>query len=602
MRPVRLIWQLYPSYLAVLFVSLLGVGWYFSHSLHHFYLGQTAGDLESRARLIAPQLAGRLAPEGGASLAPFCSELGRAADSRVTVILPGGAVLCDSEEDPARMDNHGGRLEVAAALAGETGVASRYSQTLLREMMYVAVPVREGARIVGVVRTARAVNVIDRALGTISLKIGLAGVAAALLAALLSWWIARRISLPIEELRRGAQRFARGELGIRLSFSGPEELRALAEAMNQMAAQLDERLSTVLRQRNEQDAVLASMVEGVLAVDCDERILRINGSAAELVGVRPGTAEGRPIQEAVRKADLHRFVRRALQAEEPVEGDIVLVSGGVERFLQAHGTRLRDSRGEKIGALIVLNDVTRLRRLENLRRDFVANVSHELKTPITAIKGAAETLEDGALDEPAGARRFVAMIAKQADRLHAIIDDLLALSRIEQGSEREGIPLNSQALRPVLEAAIQDCALAAADKGLGINLFCSSELQSRINAPLLEQAVVNLLTNAIKYSPERGTVAVDAALEEGRLLIRVQDWGCGIASAHLPRLFERFYRVDRARSRNLGGTGLGLAIVKHIVQAHDGEVLVHSTVGAGSTFTIVLPQEEEISGGKQASP
>jgi two-component system phosphate regulon sensor histidine kinase PhoR len=193
------------------------------------------------------------------------------------------------------------------------------------------------------------------------------------------------------------------------------------------------------------------------------------------------------------------------------------------------------------------------------------------------------------------------MIAKQADRLHAIIDDLLALSRIEQGSEREGIPLISQALRPVLEAAIQDCALAAADKGLRIDLLCSSELQSRINAPLLEQAVVNLLTNAIKYSPERGTVSVDAALEEGRLLIRVQDRGCGIASAHLPRLFERFYRVDRARSRNLGGTGLGLAIVKHIASAHDGEVLVQSTVGAGSTFTIVLPQEEEDPGGNQAS-
>jgi two-component system phosphate regulon sensor histidine kinase PhoR len=360
--------------------------------------------------------------------------------------------------------------------------------------------------------------------------------------------------------------------------------------MNQMAAHLDDRIRTVLRQRNEQEAVLASMVEGVLAVDLEERILRLNRAAGRLLGVRPEQAEGRRIQEVVRKADLQRFVARALANREPVEGDIVLRDAEEgERFLQAHGTVLRGAQGQEIGALIVLNDVTRLRRLETLRRDFVANVSHELKTPITAIKGFVETLLDGAVADPDDAQRFLQIITRQADRLNAIIDDLLDLSRIEQEAEKGGIPLARGALRPVLEAAVQACSMSAREKPLQIVLHCSGELAAQINAPLLEQAIVNLLTNAIKYSEPAGRVVVDAAQFGDKVMVKVQDWGCGISPEHLPRLFERFYRVDKARSRKQGGTGLGLAIVKHIVQSHGGEVVVHSTPGQGSTFTLILP-------------
>jgi two-component system phosphate regulon sensor histidine kinase PhoR len=272
-----------------------------------------------------------------------------------------------------------------------------------------------------------------------------------------------------------------------------------------------------------------------------------------------------------------------------VEGDIVLRDTEGERFLQAHGTVLRGAQGQEIGALIVLNDVTRLRRLETLRRDFVANVSHELKTPITAIKGFVETLLDGAVDDPENAQRFLQIITRQADRLNAIIDDLLDLSRIEQEAEKGGIPLVRGALRPVLEAAVQACSLNAREKSLAMVLHCSGELAAQINAPLLEQAVVNLLTNAIKYSEPAGRIVVDACQFGDKVMVKVQDWGCGISPEHLPRLFERFYRVDKARSRKQGGTGLGLAIVKHIVQSHGGEVVVHSTPGQGSTFTLMLP-------------
>ncbi len=589
---LRLLWQLLPSFLLVILLTLVLLTWLFSRSLSDFYLEQSAVGLEARARLAAVQIEGRFDPASMAELDRLSVRLGEETGTRFTFILPAGEVLADSLEDPRRMENHIGRPEVAAALADGVGRAIRYSHTVEKTMMFVALPVyAEGGELAGIVRAALPVTAIDRALHLVYERIALSGAFVMLLTAAVGVFISRRISRPLEAMRQGAERFAEGDLSERLASGGAEEIGALAAAMNSMARELDERMRTVVRQHSEQEAVLSSMVEGVLAVDTEERILRINRAAATLLGVKPEAVQGRRIQEAIRKADLQRFVTRALAARDPVEGEIVLRDAG-ELYLQAHGTVLRGEDGKEFGALIVLNDITRLRRLENVRRDFVANVSHELKTPVTAIKGFVETLQEGALDDPDDARRFLEIIVRQADRLNAIIDDLLALSRIEQGVDQGGLPLAEMPLRPVLEAAIQGCTLVADEKEIQVNLFCSAELTARINAPLLEQAVVNLLTNAVKYSHRAGTVAIEAARWHDRITIRVQDWGCGIEKEHLPRLFERFYRVDKARSRTQGGTGLGLAIVKHIVQAHGGEVVVHSTPGHGSTFSLHLPLPE----------
>ena len=585
----RLLWQLFPTYLIITGIALAAVTWYISGALRTFHSEQTAIDLKARARLIENQVQDRLRPNETPSVDALVKKLGADSATRITVVRPDGTVLGDSQEDPARMENHAGRPEIMAALQGEVGKSTRYSHTLQQEMMYVAVPVSGKEGLAAVVRTAIPVTAMDRTMNEIYWHLARAGLLIAFVAAVLSLIVSRRISRPLEEMERGARRFARGELGRRLPIAGSEEIAALAEALNQMAAQLDERLRLVVRERNEREAMLGSMVEGVLAVDTAERIIRLNRAAARLIGVSAAEVQGRSIQEVVRKVDLQRFVRQILQEEGPVEGDLVMRSNEGERFLQAHGTRLRGDQGQQIGALIVLNDVTRLRRLENLRSEFVANVSHELKTPVTAIKGAAETLLAGALEDPKGAERFIGIVAKQADRLGAIIDDLLALSRIEQEAGLEGVVLEEGSLRPVLEGAMQTCAMAASEKNIRINLFCVPELRARINAPLLEQAVVNLLTNAVKYSDKGGRIVVDASLHADRVMIKVQDFGCGIDPQHLPRLFERFYRVDRARSRALGGTGLGLSIVKHIVQSHGGEVVVNSTPGKGSVFTIILP-------------
>ena len=588
MKNLRLLWQIFPSYVVIIMAALVGVTWYFAGTIQDFHLRQTENDLEARAALVAAQVAPTLLAGDHAKLDVLCKELGERTETRFTIILPDGMVVGDTLEDPERMESHAGREEIVGALAGDPATSTRYSRTVQKRLMYAALPVSVEGRILGVVRAARGVTGIDATLVDVYRQVALAGAIALLAAALLSFFVSRHISRPLEAMRQGAERFAEGRFDKKLAISGARELSALGKAMNLMAAQLDDRIKTIMRQRNEQEAVLASMIEGVLALDMEERILHMNQAAAELLNVRPEQAQGCRIHEVARKADLQRFVARTLASPVPVEGEIVL-RDGKERFLQAHGTVLRDARKKDIGVLIVLNDVTRLRRLENVRRDFVANVSHELKTPITAIKGSVETLLDGAMDEPDAAVNFLKIIAKQADRLNAIIDDLLALSRIEQGAETNGMPMEIDAVEPTLRFALQSCEVAATDKSIHLRLQCAQGLRAKINAPLLEQAVVNLVDNAIKYSDQKSEVHIEAGHQQGEVVIRVRDRGCGIAQEHLPRLFERFYRVDKARSRRQGGTGLGLAIVKHIVQAHGGKITVNSVLGEGSEFTIHLP-------------
>jgi two-component system phosphate regulon sensor histidine kinase PhoR len=400
--------------------------------------------------------------------------------------------------------------------------------------------------------------------------------------------LAARLARPIEEMKSAADRLRAGRLDARMPIPDSAELAGLAEAINQLAEDLGGKVRLLEQQRNEQAAVLSSMAEGVIAVDEEQRIMSINSAAARLFGRPAVEVMDRSLPEVVRNSELQKLVARALEQPGAQESEFVLFNGA-ERSLHAHASALIGSDGRHLGALVVLHDVTRLRQLERVRRDFVANVSHELKTPITSIKGFVETLLDGALADPPAAQRFLEIIRRQAERLGAIIEDLLALSRIEQEAERNEIALQPSAIRPVLESAIRLCEAKAAAKGIRVQLDCDGETAAPINAPLLEQAIVNLLDNAIKYSEAGREVRLEARRAAGELGIRVSDQGCGIPAEHLGRIFERFYRVDKARSRQMGGTGLGLSIVKHIVQAHRGRVTVESEPGRGSTFTVLLP-------------
>ncbi len=583
----RLLWQLYPSYLLITLVSLLAVTWYASKSLRGFYLDQTAADLEAKAYLVEEHLA-QYSSLDAPPIDTLVDTLGKKASMRVTIILPDGKVAGDSAEDPARMDNHANRPEIREALNGRTGVSTRYSKTLGKHMMYVAAPVLRDSRIVGVVRASIPLQRIDTILWTLYAEIGLGVLIIAVAAAAVNLLVSRRVSRPLEELRQGAKRFADGEFSRKLPVPDSRELAELAESLNQMAAQLDERIRTIVRHRNEQEAMLTSMLEGVLAVNTEGRIINMNQAAARLLGIDPENAKERAIQEVVRNSELQKLVKRALATQEPVECDMTLQKDQ-ERFLRARGTTLRDVKGQCIGAVVVLGDVTNLRRLENVRRDFVANVSHELKTPITSIKGFVETLLDGAANDPEDAKRFLEIIARQADSLNSIIEDLLSLAKIEQEGEKQEIVLKEARIKEILQTAVQVCGGKASAKNIEIHLSCDDDITAKVNPPLLEQAVVNLIDNAIKYSDPGSKVEVDTVRRDSEILISVRDEGPGIAKEHLPRLFERFYRVDKARSRKMGGTGLGLAIVKHITQAHGGRVTVESAPGKGSVFQIHLP-------------
>jgi two-component system phosphate regulon sensor histidine kinase PhoR len=387
------------------------------------------------------------------------------------------------------------------------------------------------------------------------------------------------------ELRQAADDVAAGQYERRIYAPDIAEAAELAEAMTRSAAAAGRRLDGAQRLNHEQEAVLAGMAEGVLAVDGDRRVISLNRAATRMLGALATEAVGRDLREVVRNPDLLRQVEQLLTTHVPFEGDLVMRQVD-ERVLQIRGTLLKDSHGRPFGAVVVLNDVSRLRRLENMRRDFAANVSHELRTPITSIKGFVETILDGASAEDSD--RFLRIVARQADRLEAIIDDLLSLSKIEKEAESSDIGLRPTALYDVAVGAMHDCEMRAAERQVAIEIEGDAAVQSQANALLLQQAVRNLLENAVKYSEagSRVRILIEQSGTEAR--IRVADDGCGIAPEHHDRLFERFYRVDKARSRKLGGTGLGLAIVKHIVLAHRGRVTVESAVGKGSTFTIHL--------------
>ncbi len=587
-----LLWRLFPTYLLVALPAVLAIAIGASCEARRSYLDEKAADLEARARLLAVVIDGGKGIADEAGVAASCVVSGKATGTRFTVVLPSGRVVCDTLHDPAGMENHAGRPEIAAALEGRVGKATRHSETLDRDMMYVAVPAGAAGQGAYVARAALHIESIDAVLGSMYARIAWAGVVVALLAALLSLLVSQRLNRPMRIMKEGAERFASGDLDYRLPVPDTLETAVLARSMNKMAEQLDDEIRAITSQRNELEAVLSSMVEAVIVVDRDGRLVRFNRAASAVFGLRDGVSEGASVQEAVHNSDLNRLVAVILEGVEPEEAD-VLVIGDEERHLVAHGARLDDALGDRPGAVIVFHDVTRLRKLERVRRDFVANVSHELRTPITSIKGFVETLREGAMGDPVSAARFLEIVARHAERLDAIIEDLLRISRLEQEEETGGIAMDRGLVAHVLRAAADVCAIKAGEKGVALEISCEAGLEARMSAALLEQAVANLVDNAVKYADPGGSVRVSAAAlaadAGGGVVIEVADGGCGIARQHLERISPGPAGVARGGGRAEGGTGLGLAIVKHIALVHGGSVSVESTPRVGSTFRIHLP-------------
>ena len=588
-RKKRLFWLLFPYFLAVILLTLILAGWFSSRSMRQFYIEQTAADLKVRARLLSEQLIRYVMMQDEKAMDRAAKRAGRESRVRITVVLPNGTVIGDSHATPEKMNNHADRPEIQTAMNNDIGTSVRFSNTLNQNMMYVAVPLILHKDIVAILRTSMSISNIDANLKSIRNQMIAGGAVIALVAAAFSLLIARRISRPVEEIKNGAERYARGEFDHKLPMTHVEELSSLALSMNQMAASLDERIRTIVRQRNEIEAVLSSMEEGVLAIDNEERIIITNESVARIFNYNRERMPGRRLHQIVRSAELQRFVDDVRQSGESRDGLVTLY---LDRTLtvRVHSTPLKDGNNKQIGTLFVLVDVTKIISLENMRRDLAINVSHEIRTPLTAIKGFVDTLTDEAqTHNAADTDRFLVIIAKHVDRLVAIVDNLQSLSRIEEKDRKDEIRLEKIELCPVIQNAVENCMEAADKKNIRMETRCDADLVAMANATLLERAIVNLVENAIAYSQSGQVVMITARQDNSRIVIGIRDQGVGIARKHQDRIFERFYRADSARTRDAGGTGLGLAITKHIVLAHGGQIDVESALGKGSRFHIYLP-------------
>ena len=373
------------------------------------------------------------------------------------------------------------------------------------------------------------------------------------------------------------------------SFQSPlKELNDLANAIHTLLESLNKKIKKIEHQAHEKDAILFNMVEGVITINAQGTITTMNHAAKRYLLPKAKKIKGMQINESIRQPQIIKIATEALKKNELVETDLTLPHPR-KLHLHVHGIGLKNSKKECVGALIVLHDVTHIKKLENMRKNFVANVSHELKTPITLIKGFLETLFNGALDNRKECIEFLTIMNNHAERLDTIIEDLLSLSKIEQIHDEELIETKIESMNRVIEKAIVSCQEKAAKKEIAIQFNARENIKARINVSLLEQAVINLIDNAIKYSPSESIIEVSLTQSSQENLVSVSDKGCGIPKKHIPHLFERFYRVDKARSRKLGGTGLGLAIVKHIAQAHKGRVSVESHLNKGSEFLIHIP-------------
>ena len=565
------------------------VSWYFSHTLNSFFVEYSAVVLQHKARLIEKKTSEFLISKNYVEARNFFRETGKKVCMRITLILANGKVVADSDSDPEMMDNHVSRPEIREALEGKTGTSVRFSSTLKKDILYSAIPLSFDGQIKGVLRTAEPLITIHEIEKEVNSRILFAGLLICFWGLLALLYFSKKASRPLEFIKQGALRLASGDLEYRIPFPDSEEMAKVAESLNEMAAQLQSRIQTIQEKQNEQKTVMESMREILVVFNKDEVIINCNRAAEQFFHFRVSEICGKSVQEIIRNSELQRFIKKAFGSTEPLEGEIVFRDEKEERCLQAHANHLNNDKGGRIGLLLVLNDITRLKKLEIVRKDFVSNVSHELKTPVTSIKGYVETLISGAKDNPEERDRFLQIVMKQTERLQTIIEDLLSLSRIEQESEKEEIVTETGNLVKVVEAALQSAKNKADERRIVLEFTEKQDLFLEINASLLEQAIANLIDNAVKYSEPGSRVLVEIRKTEKAASIAVRDFGSGIPEEHLPRLFERFYRVDKARSRKLGGTGLGLSIVKHIVQAHKGTVSVESKPGKGSVFTIFLP-------------
>jgi two-component system phosphate regulon sensor histidine kinase PhoR len=569
------------GYVLLIVAAFAGLGVYVVSRVEHDYRSTIEDDLAAQARMVASALGQLTEAEATPErLEQIAGQLG-VAGTRITVIAPDGTVLADSQADPATMENHLTRPEVQEAIAGGQGSASRRSATLNTEFTYLAVRVPENGALTWIVRVARPSEAVDASVAGITRSILIAVAITAGAAALLSLALGTTIMRPLGRLARTARSIAGGNLAARVSPRPSGEIGELADSFNHMAGSLEALIAAASQERNRLVAALNSSVDAVIAADPDGRITFANAAAERLFMRSQEELVGNPFAWVLPNEQVLEALRAS--REEGLR-QTSLIERPSQQHLQVITTPIVG--GGEWAALVVFHDLTDVKRTEQMRRDFIGNVSHELRTPLASVKSVLDTLEAGALEDRAAAHTFVAQAHEEVDRLVQLVEELLELSKIESGQYR--MAKEPVEMAAVVERAVERLRPQAERQGIRLELDVRPELPPVTgDAERLERAVANLIHNAVKFSHSGGSVQVSAAFEEGAVRVRVCDSGVGIPAEDLPRVFERFYKSDRARHG--GGTGLGLAIVKHTVAAHGGTVGVLSEEGQGSTFSISIP-------------
>ncbi len=545
------------------------------NTIRQHYLDTLTERLQNIGVALRPAAMPLLDKEHLDALNDLLRKVGQETDTRITVIDAQGVVLADSQENPKRMENHGARPEVIEAHSGKTGRALRFSSTKNQEMLYVAIPLEKNGRVVGVLRTSLFLTQIESLLSSVKvdiLKVALIIAVLSLIGALL---FSNSLSRPIEELMAVANRIGSGDFSARVFLKKRDEIGTLADTFNYMTEQLSTSFSDLSREKEELDAIISSLKEGLVVLDSRGVILRCNESFKKLVGTDIG--EGRLFWEAFRNSDFTQLLEKSRKERKGYIGDVEFA----DKTYACSVTFLPV--GEK--TVSVFHDITEIKKLERIKKDFVVNVSHELRTPLTAIKGFVETLEEEVTEE---GKHYLDIVRRNTDRLINIVSDLLLLSELE---EQEELQIEKIDLKTLAQNVLHMFDHRLKEKGLTLSFEAAEGLPGIQGDPFkLEQMFVNLMDNAVKYT-EKGGIVLSLQSMDGRVSVKVSDTGISIPKQDLPRIFERFYVVDKSRSRRIGGTGLGLSIVKHIVLLHNGTIDVQSSEGVGTTVTVTLPTD-----------
>ncbi|WP_418790542.1 two-component system histidine kinase PnpS [Phosphitispora sp. TUW77] len=587
-------WRLTAVFFCVTALFLFLLGFYLMNTMEQYLYNITQEKMISYARVLADNLKDDFsqAPEPGYFDA-YAHEAHKDISARVTIIDTKGRVLGDSAADKNSMDNHYSRPEIQQALNKKTAKAIRYSLSTGERMMYFAVPINNDHEIYGVVRVAVPWSEIETGQNHIRWSIGTAVLVALVLNVVVVSSFTSNLVVPLQEMTTVAKEMAEGKLDLYVNIKTEDEIGALGSGLNYMAQRLRDTIRQITEEKNKVSAILTSMNDGVIAVDRDGHILLINPAIERMFQIKYENSLGKSVIDVVRNFDLEMILQKALFSSEPITQELQVFLPDFKTFRVS--TAPLTSETGVVGVVAVIRDITALRELEKMKTEFVANVSHELRTPLTSIKGFVETLLDGALQNPVIARRFLEIINDEADRLNRLIGDLLNLSRIE-GKQGE-IHKTSVDLQRLIYNVVSVLSPQIHEKRIALNADIKKPLPIiKADSDMIGQLMMNLVDNAIKYTPSGGTIDIIAEWENNGVKVAVKDTGIGISRDSIPRLFERFYRVDKARAREMGGTGLGLAIVKHILEVHGGSIDVESTVGIGSTFTFFLPSSDESMG------